>query len=281
MSSLNSKIKMRFGENATTAWLVGINVAIWLLGLVASFFGAGWLIDWLEMPSGAGALLQRIWTPLTYMFTHESFWHLLFNMLWLWWFGQILLIRLTPAHLVGIYLGGGLAGALFYFIFYLVAPGHALLCGASAAVLALMTTAAVCNPDYSVRLFLIGNVKLKWLVGIMVLLAFLGLGGGNAGGESAHIGGALFGLLYGFSLRSGQDFVGRAVKYINNAHARGKKPKTSAGPAETRKRSGRKVVEAIEAHKRLDQLLDKVRISGYDSLTRAEKAELRKLSANL
>lgn len=253
--------------------LIIINVAVWAVLALLALFGLRAPLTWVEMPSGA-ALLGEPWTIVTYMFVHESFWHLLFNMLWLWWFGQILLIRLRTSHITALYLCGGLAGAVFYQLFYLVAPGSAMLCGASASVLAMMTTAAVQTPDYVVRLFLIGEVRLKWIVLVVVLLSFLGLGGGNAGGESAHIGGALFGAVYGFSLRRGHDFLGRAVNTIKG---------TRAGARKTRqpKRDGRKVARAISDSRRLDELLDKVRVSGFDSLSRAEKAELRRLSEKL
>lgn len=270
-----SRLKRRFGENAVSVILVGICVVVWAVLGLCTLVGWHQPILWLEMPSGL-ELLHRPWTVVTYMFVHESFWHLLFNMLWLWWFGQILLIRLKPSHLVALYICGGLAGALFYQIFYLVAGGRALLCGASAAVLAMMTAAAVYTPDYSVRLFLIGDVKLKWLVAVVVILSFLGLGGGNAGGESAHIGGALFGGIYGYSLRRGQDFLGRLVNILKGTrtHVRRTSPREP-------QRDGRKVAQALADGRRLDELLDKVSASGYDSLSRAEKAELKRLSQKL
>lgn len=274
--NIHTRLRLRYGENAVTAIIIIVNVAVWLcVTLLSLFVGGAGVAWWLEMPSDVSTLMLRPWTPLTYMVTHVSFWHLLFNMLWLWWFGDILLTRLRPSRLVWLYVGGGFAGALCYFLFYLIFPGRALLCGASGAVLAVMAAAAVRDPDRRVRLFLFGDVRLKWIVLVVVVLSFLGLGGGNAGGESAHIGGALFGAIYGLSLRRGYDFIGRAVNYLGRRRT---------PPAEPR-RDTRRVRRALDSRladpRRLDELLDKIRISGYDALSSRERAELQAISKRL
>ena len=269
------RLRLRYGDNAATAVIILLNVAVWLCVRIGSLIAGGPGIGyWFEMPSSGAALVRMPWTPLTYMVTHLSFWHLLFNMLWLWWFGDIIMTRLRPSRLVWLYIGGGLAGALCYFLFYLVVPGYALLCGASGSVLAVMTAAAVRDPDRGVRLFLLGNVRLKWIVLVIVALSFLGLGGGNAGGESAHIGGALFGAAYGFALRRGYDFIGRFVNLFGRRRA-------AASPRPDTRRVRRVFDARLADRRRLDELLDKIRVSGYDALTSRERAELQAISKRL
>lgn len=281
-----------FKRRGVPVWLAGINTLLFLV-VSLSFIavktgmlqGAG--IAWqLELPASYVAWLHRPWTLLTYMFVHENFLHLLFNMLWLLWFGDLFMRVGTGRKLLGLYLCGGIAGGLLYLflapvLHTLYAPG-ALLLGASSAVLAIMTATATLMPDYTLHLFFIGDVKLKWIAVAMIILAFIGLGGGNAGGEIAHIGGVIYGLAYGFfhkKIVGGQRAATRKVPRRKNPF-KGFSPdishrsvvKIPAHNAEERER---------ENLRRLDTLLDKIRVSGYNSLTRAEREELDNLSRKI
>lgn len=261
------------------AWLAIVNcvvfVAMAVAGIGVRLGVSGWLAlpAWLELPGAAEAWLRRPWTLLTYMVTHREFLHLLFNMLWLLWFGSILLETLRPRHLLGAYLCGGLCGGLLYLAgglwFPSLCPPGSVLIGASASVMAVMTLTAFRSPDYTFHLFFIGDVRLKWMAIAMIALGFLGLGGGNSGGEVAHIGGVLFGCVQGLLLRRGVDIFGIS----------GHNQRRHAGVTASRRR---RVVSVIEQHRidaeRLDSLLDKIRISGFNSLTSKERDELRRLS---
>lgn len=243
----------------------GVALACWIAGIAAYFAGPGTgLAPWLSMPATIDALALRPWTPLTYMFTQTSPLHLLFNMLWLYWFGEVLADTAGNRSVWKAYVIGGITGALSFALAttFISSLGSVSLSGASAAVVAVMAEAAFRQPDREFRLFLIGSVKLKWLAAISLGLLMLGLGGGgNAGGQAAHIGGALAGCALFFAGR---------IKRKKNATA-------CAQP----KRAG-KVVKAMTTYRtdmeRLDMLLDKIKLSGYDSLTSKEKGELQRLS---
>ncbi len=258
--------------------LLGINCAVFFIlsvaALVARFGAAEWslLPGWFEMPGSVSAWIMRPWTLLTYMVTQVEFLHLFFNMLWLIWFGDILMSTLGQRHLLGLYLCGGVVGGLLYlaaasWVPALCPPGSVLI-GSSASVLAVMAATAFRSPDYTFHLFFIGDVRLKWIAVFMIVLAFIGLGGGNAGGQVAHIGGVAFGSLQGLLLRRGIDIFGR--------HGRSRQ--------QLRRRPA-KVLSAIDQHRRdaarLDELLDKIRISGFNSLNKKEREELDRLSQKI
>lgn len=151
-------------------------------------------------------------------------------------------------------------------------PPYSALIGSSAAVMAIMTATAFRSPDYTFHLFFLGDVKLKWMALAMILLAFAGLGGGNSGGQVAHLGGVLFGAVQGMLLRRGADI------FTPRTSARGGRRTGPDIPARRR----RNVISVMERHRldseRLDQLLDKIRISGFNSLSRSEREELQRLS---
>jgi len=219
---------------------------------------------WLALPPEFLMFRYRPWSVVTYMFTHVSFFHFLFNMLWLYWFGIVLLDAHTDRELLQIYLCGGLAGGIFYLSAgNLIAgfPHGAGLCGASAAVMAVMTAAAVRFPDRKFNLFIFGEIKLKWIAVASILLAFLGIGGGgNAGGGIAHAGGVAAGLCHAL--------IKRKPVIVNRREIDPKRVETTF----------RKAGEELA---RLDQLLDKVRLSGYASLSKKERDELQYLSTRI
>lgn len=250
--------------------LIQINLAVFVLAwlcLLADKSGAHiYLENRLALPGAWSAWVSRPWTLVTYMFTHTHPLHLLMNVLWLGWFGSILVPETGGRRIVWLYLGGGLAGGLLYLLLTpALGIGFSMLMGASASVLAIMTYAAVKMPGYTFHLFFLGDVKLKWMALFMIILAFLGLGGGNAGGELAHLGGAAFGLCAGLL----------ASRSKSSTHA--KKVTARHNPRHTSR-----VINIMEQHRRdserLDELLDKIRISGFGSLSRSERKELEELS---
>src|SRR5580698_8988685 len=164
--------------------LIAINVAVFLLiGIPAVFewlfTGSSQIItfysnEYLAIPAYLPKLLVRFWTPLTYMFMHAGIFHILFNMLWLYWLGQIFEEYLGNKRTIGLYLLGGLAGALFFVLAYNFLPAFsgALLgttvVGASASVMAIIIATATLLPDYSISLMFIGPVKLKWIAAFYI-----------------------------------------------------------------------------------------------------------------
>ncbi|MCM1366829.1 MAG: rhomboid family intramembrane serine protease [Prevotella sp.] len=256
--------------------IVAVNVVVFILCILTGFMAQrGWIgfmfASTLSLPSSFTALAHHFWSPLTYMVTHTDVFHILFNMLWLWWFGEVLATTQTNSRIFWIYLLSGLSGALFFVLSPLTPQGASLI-GSSAAVLGMMSAAAFISPDVEFRIFLVGNVKLKWLALICVVLAFFGIGGGNSGGVSAHLGGVVFGLGYGLFYRYLPLIKGRLLRN------REKKKRFSV-IEEMRARQAFKPTK--KDSERLDELLDKIRLSGFESLSDKERNELKFLSRRL
>jgi len=233
----------------------------------------------LRLPAYLPKLLTHFWTPVTYMFMHAGIWHILFNMLWLYWFGQIFEEYLGKKRILGLYFMGGLAGAFLFVLSYNTLPvfthspglvAGSTLVGASASVMAIMVATATLLPDYTISLILIGPVRLKWLVLVLVLIDFLGITGFNAGGELSHLGGALIGFLYIKQLHRGHDWIGNIAKLFKPQKA---KMKVVAN------NPSRKSYD-LPRQEEIDLILDKISRSGYDSLSKQEKEILFRASNN-
>lgn len=279
-----------FKSDSKLGLLIGINVVIFLLinipGVIEGLFFrtdliAGYSEEYLSLPAYLPKLALRFWTLFTYMFMHANILHILFNMLWLYWMGQIFEEFLGRDRTLGLYLLGGLAGGVFFIAAYNLFPlftqtgvlAGATVVGASASVMAVIVGAATIVPNYSVSLFLIGPVRLKWLVLFYVVMDVLGVTGPNAGGQIAHLGGALFGFLYVKQLQRGNDWIAS----ITNIFKPKPKLKVAANNNNGRYRSTR---SSRPAQDEIDTILDKISQSGYDSLSKQEKETLFRASSN-
>ena len=221
------------------------------------------------------------------MFMHAGFLHILFNMLWLYWFGALFLYFFSGKHLRGLYIVGGICGGLLYMISYNVFPyfrpmtAYSTMVGASASVLAIVVATAYREPNYPVRLLFFGNVRLKYLALIVVLTDLLFITSSNAGGHIAHLGGALAGLWFAASLNKGKDitsWVNKALDAITalfSAKTWKRKPKMTVHYGNNTRQNdydynARKKAQSDE----IDRILDKLKKSGYESLTTEEKKSL-------
>lgn len=275
---------VRFCGSRALAWLIAVNtalfIAVWVVILIGNSAGlyGNFTMAWLCVSADLQTTLFHPWTVITYMVTQYSFFHLLFNMLWLLWFGRFLMTTLSDRHLLFLYIGGGLTGAIFFLgVSAVASPSIAFLSGASASVLAVITACALRTPDLRLMMFLIGEVKLKWVALACIILTFAGIGGGNHGGQAAHVGGLLFGLLFSLLLKRGTDISYWFSFSADKPFASLKRRNVRRDPqAVARAAAGR-----ISDMERLDNLLDKIRLSGYASLTPAEKQELNHLSRKL
>ena len=219
----------------------------------------------------------------------KEYWHILWNMLIFYWFGRIVGDLIGNQRIWPLYLLGGVFGAITFFIAYNLLPvgngGPHFMLGASGAVMALVVAAGVLSPDYIMRLLFLGDVKLKYIVGAILFLDLIGVAGDiNTGGHFAHLGGALMGWLFVLRLREGADWSGpinRVTDGIGNFFGRMfggqssiKVENESKGQKNYRnRRSNRRGNRATDAshQERVDAILDKIRASGYDSLTDEEK----------
>ena len=293
-------IKTFFKSSMVNRLLV-INVAVYLLisiaGIFTFLFGYIGLAESvgnniLALPAAPGKLLWRFWTPITYMFTHFGFWHLLGNMLWLYFMGQMFLMVFDNKQLFGTYILGGLSGALLYILCYNVFPVFsqavtASTCvGASAAVTAIVIAICVMRPNMEIRIFGIIPMTLKWLGILYVVFDVLQITGDNSGGHIAHLGGAIFGALFAWQYSNGKDLtkgfnnlMDKIVTLLSSANQSGKKHKMRVVYNDTNHSASNSDFNrtSAENQRRMDEILDKISQSGYQSLTKEEKEFLFKM----
>jgi membrane associated rhomboid family serine protease len=287
------EIKDTFKHGSMLTRLIYINLGVFLAVKIVDIFyflfavGAdNFLVEWMAVPADINQLLFKPWTVFTYMFLHQGFIHILFNLLWLYWLGKIFLEYLTGKQLLNVYLLGGLAGAALYMLAFNLFPAFndslsvSIALGASAAVLAIVVATATFVPDYTVYLMFIGPAKLKYIALVSVLLDFIFLMDGNAGGHIAHMGGALFGYFYIVQLKKGTD-ISKGFGKILDSIANWFKPKRNLKVAYRRGETDydynkRKTIE----QKEIDIILEKIAKSGYESLSKSEKEILFRQSRN-
>jgi membrane associated rhomboid family serine protease len=286
--NLWDEIKESFREGSALTRLIYINLGVFLLIRLANVFyflaGAQFpFMDWLALPADFATLASRPWTLITYMFLHFDFLHILFNLLWLYWMGQIFLGYFDQAKLITIYLLGGITGGLFYILGYNFFPvfsenlANSRLLGASASVIAIVIALAMHAPNHSIHLMFVGPVKMKYIALISVLLYVIGISSTNAGGNLAHLGGAFGGVIYILQLRRGIDPSKGINRLLNSL-------KKLFTPRPKVKVSYRKPVNDIEYNRiknqdqvRMNEILEKISKSGYGSLSKEEKEILFKM----
>jgi membrane associated rhomboid family serine protease len=281
-------IKNTFRHGSSLTRLIYINIAVFILITLSAVVGfllnnqeiSDQILNLVSVPSSVKALILRPWTIITYMFVHKDVWHILFNMLWLYWFGTIFLEYLDQRKLVAVYLLGGLSGAIVYILSFNVFPAFtglvadSVAIGASASVMAIVIAIAAYVPDYTINLLLVGRVKIKYMALAIFILTSVMDFSINSGGKLAHIGGALFGYLYTINLRQGRDLGKRLNKIIDSLATifkpRKKLKVTHKKPATEYEYNKIKT----EEQKRINSILDKISKGGYDSLTKEEKETL-------
>ncbi len=242
------------------------------------------LINMLAVPADVKQLLWKPWTLITYMFTHEGFFHILFNLLWLYWMGRIFDEYLGGKKLLAVYLLGGIAGAALYILAFNLFPVFApymnasVAIGASAGVLAVTVATATLVPDYRISLMFIGPVALKYIALVAVLLDLVSISSGNAGGHIAHLGGALFGFLFTSQLKLGR-YIGKFVDDFFDLLSGSLSKRNNLKVVHKQKVNDEQfIVNKKQKQEQIDEILDKISSSGYDSLTKAEKEILFKIS---
>lgn len=291
MSKWLNELKITFSTNNATMKLLMINVAVFVLYniifVTELFFNSNAPVSSLisrnlSLPSSFSLVIYKPWSYFTYMFFHTDVFHILFNMLALYWIGNLFEEYLGSKKLVAVYIVSGLCGGLLFQLAYntlplfsSVAAGSQLI-GASAGIVGLMVATAVLIPNHEVMLILLGQVKLKWLVIVLVLLFYFNIPKSNAGGEISHLGGALFGYLFMIYLRKGTDLT-KWMQNILGIFTNERKTKmrilekTKLNDEQYNQR--KKIMEET-----VDSILDKINKSGYNSLTKEEKDILYRAS---
>lgn len=289
--SIWEEIKTNFKHGTNLTKLLYINGAVFIIikiiDVIATLSGnkelVGTILGFLSVPAFIPALAERFWTPLTYMFLHEGLFHLIFNLLWLYWLGKIFLQYLDQRKLVAVYILGGLSGALFYIGFFNIFPvfsgvlSESVALGASASVMAVVVAIAVWVPEYEIQFLLLGRIRLKYLALIVFLVTSIFDFSVNTGGKIAHIGGALFGLLYAVSLRKGVDLgkgINKIIDFIVTIFRPGRRMKVTYKATKPPRDDREYNAVRTENQAAINAILDKISKGGYDSLTKEEKERL-------
>lgn len=245
------------------------------------------------LPSDLLELAKRPWTLITYGFAHHfdffgkqvGIFHILFNMLGLYWFGRVFVEYLGSDKLIAVYVLGVLSGGLLYLLLYNTIPlfmeANATLVGASAAVYAVLTAVAVLIPDYTFYLLILGPVKVKYIAAFYIILSFVSSAVANTGGEFAHLGGALIGFVYVRQLQAGSNWGGwiTATLYWVKSLFREKRRvkvtyRNAGGYEDLRRPSSTSKSSSSISQAEIDAILDKINAGGYESLSKDEKEKL-------
>lgn len=298
MAGVLDNIWAQFTSKGVLGRLLIINVAIFFLCVTVRIFMSfsgykGVELDvmfadgfgkYIASTAAPGELIKRPWTVLTHMFAHFSISHILFNMIGLYFIGRMFVHYFGQRKLLSTYLLGGFAGFLAYFIAYNLIPdldAESLILGASAAVYAIFIACAAYRPKERIMLFGVFPIQLQLIAAIFVVADYVRLASGdNTGGHLGHLGGALYGFVWGRAFLTRKDmsrgfdgFLDRFFSFFkwNRGMRVVKKPKTRAPKSD----------EAFNAEKKsrqrkLDAILDKISKGGWDSLNKEEKDFLSK-----
>lgn len=289
--SIVDEIKNSFKNGSSLIKIIYVNIAVFLaVKLIGTFItllqlNTGFsFVTWFAVPADINNLIFKPWTIFTYMFLHQDFLHIIFNMLWLYWFGQIFLQHFDNKKLLSVYIVGGLAGAALFILSFNIFPLFSqavpvsIALGASASVMAIVVAISVYIPNHKIHLMFLGPVSLKYIALFSIVLDVISIASENAGGHIAHLGGALFGYLYIVQLRKGKNITKGFDRFMDKIFSLFK-------PKDKFKVTYKRPVNDIEYNrnnvskqKNIDKILDKIADSGYDSLSKSEKETLFKNS---
>ena len=275
-------LRYQFARLSIAEKLIAINVSVYIINYLVPFllqWNPNIIEQWFWLPKEFLDFFSQPWSIVTYSFFHGGLWHLIMNMLILYYVSRILLNLFDPRKFLNIYfLGvifGGLAFLLSYNIFPVFLENTSPMVGASAGVMAILIFVCAYMPNQEVRL-LVFNIKLWYIGAFFVLVDLVQIPSGNAGGHIAHLGGALLGYIYARQLAEGRDIGSGFSKFIDGI-ANMFKGKEKKGPLKTvyknqaTVRTTKKKRDKDINQRQIDEILDKISKSGYESLSKAEK----------
>lgn len=289
--SLIDDIKHTFKTGNMVTRLVIINIAIFMVtALISAFapaFYNAYIYKFIAIPGDLMALIYKPWTFFTYMFVHSGLWHLIWNMLIFYWFGRIVGDLIGDRHIWPLYFLGGIAGALAFLISAQFLPHLAgsTMIGASAGIMCVVIVAGIVNPDHYINLLLIGPVKIKFIILVIIFFDLLGVAGmNNTGGHIAHLGGMIMGWMYMIQLRNRVDLANTingytdAIGAIFSGNTPTKKPKSKLKVTFKSEKIKSKTNNDQDLQVEVDKILEKIKAKGYGSLSDEEKETLYQAS---
>lgn len=302
-TSIFEDIRNEFRSGNIVTSLIMVNVGVFLfvnlINVVLLFVEPDKLLRfsmfndflaWLALPIDPGMMLMRPWTTITHMFLHAGFGHIFWNMLYLYWFGKILRLFLGDRKILPVYIYGGLVGALAAMLAYNTLPAIStydpavIMLGASAGIMAIVAAAGTIAPNYTIFLLFIGQVRLKYIALFVVILDVIALPYfSNTGGHIAHIGGAFLGFVFIKQLQAGNDWslgFNKLIDRLADLFKSRKGPRVHYKSTKAKQTTGASEGKSADRQKqeKLDNILDKIAQSGYDSLSKEEKEFLFRVS---
>lgn len=284
-------LKYRFTNANALFKLIYINLAVFVLvnflATLSYLFQSQLfsVVDYLALPVSLKALLVKPWTIFSYMFMHVEFFHILSNLIYLYFAGQIFLQYFNAKKLYSIYILGGLAGGISYLLAFNLFPvfnsySSSHLMGASASVLAVLFAVATYVPNYKINLPFIGSIPIKYLAIASVFIDIISIPESNPGGHIAHLGGALFGIFFINRLKKGKDLSITFYNLVDSLASLLKKKHLKTVHKRTKTDDEFRAEKAVRSEL-IDSILDKIAKSGYDSLSAKEKEYLFKNSKKM
>jgi membrane associated rhomboid family serine protease len=262
------KLKSDFQNNGIVHQLILIHAFCFILSMFFYDFKASVFefSDWVYLSSTKNQVLLKPWTLLSYAFLHENIWGLLINMLFLRFSGQLFLTFFSKKQFLAVYIGSIIFCGILFVVAYTFLNKTGFLIGISGAVMALLAATTVFRPQMNVSLLFIGNIKLWYITALFLLIDIMQLQSDNSGGRLAHLAGATFGFLYIKLLQNGFDlahvFVFKKKTTFKKVHKNyQQKPQKTAS----------KIILKDKTQQQIDEILDKISKSGYDSLDKTEK----------
>lgn len=274
--SFIDNIKNRFNTGSIIEKLIYINVGVFAVTLLLTVLQGlykgqpSFIVEWFSLDDNVTELLTKPWTLISYGFLHSGFIHLLFNMIGLYFIGNLFIQYFTQKQALQFYILGTLFGGFFYLFsqnyFPLFEGSSTRLVGASAGVSAIFIGLATYMPNYQINIRFLGYIKLWHLAAVWLALDFIGLIGPNAGGSFSHLGGSLFGFLYVNQASNKKiDIFGNLFSIFK------RKEKPLKTVYKSKVTSQKSVKTTSPDQKQIDAILDKISKSGYDTLTKKEK----------
>ena len=290
MNNIIERLKYEFSKGTTLIKLIYLNVGIFIFMLLLNFVlhlfetdAQSIVLDYFALHADGVEFASKPWTLLTYSLFHGGFNHILFNMMLLYMGGQIFLQYLNQKQLLSVYILGVVAGGLLFVISINLFPvfnnpvSYYSIIGASAGVMAVIVAISSYVPNYTVRLFIIGNVKLWHIAVVLLLLDIIQFRSGNEGGHISHIGGAMIGYVYAKQLQKNNDignWINKIIDKLANTFSKNKNTfkkvyKNKEPRDDCEYNASKKEEEGL-----IDTILGKISKSGYDSLSDSEKEYL-------
>ncbi len=282
--SIIEDIKLQYRTGGISNKMIYWNIAVFLLSFVFYDFRTGIFNfpDWLAISSQPKAILYYPWTILTYAFFHQGFLHLFFNMMVLNFTSRLFLTFFNQKQFLGLYILSAIFSGIMFVLSFYILDKVSIMVGASGAIMALLVATTTYQPLMEIRLLLIGNVKLWHITAVILLLDLMQIQLDNTGGHIAHLSGAFFGFLYIKLLQSGTDLskiISRVIDFFYNLSSKKKSTpfkKVHVNKSKVSKPVSSKIVNKDKTQQQIDEILDKISQSGYDSLTKEEKEFLFK-----